>query len=66
MDAAVARIATSPHTGSPCFGAYYWVRLRRFPYLIYYRVVTDSLILVYAVAHARRRPGYWLGRVNRP
>jgi plasmid stabilization system protein ParE len=66
VEDAVARIEASPHTGSPCYGAYYWVRVRRFPYLIYYRVLTDSLTLIYAVAHAHRRPGYWLRRVNLP
>jgi plasmid stabilization system protein ParE len=35
--------------------------LRRFPYFIIYRHRTD-LIEVIAVAHARRRPGYWRSR----
>jgi hypothetical protein len=40
------------------------VRLRRFPYILYYHVVDDSLALVLAVAHARRRPGYWRRRLT--
>lgn len=35
--------------------------LRDFPYLLIYRVSTDTLI-IHAVAHQRRRPGYWTGR----
>ncbi|NOZ00289.1 MAG: type II toxin-antitoxin system RelE/ParE family toxin [Deltaproteobacteria bacterium] len=35
--------------------------LRRFPFLIVYKVV-DSLIYVIAVAHGRRLPGYWRDR----
>ncbi|HET6427621.1 MAG TPA: type II toxin-antitoxin system RelE/ParE family toxin [Phycisphaerae bacterium] len=35
----------------------------RFPYLIYYRVLDDCIWIV-AIAHARRRPGYWSGRVH--
>ena len=35
--------------------------LRRFPYGIIYRV-TDVAIQVVAVAHGRRRPGYWKAR----
>lgn len=35
--------------------------LRRFPYSIIYQVATDELRVI-AVAHHRRRPGYWIGR----
>jgi len=37
--------------------------MRRFPYLIAYRTVGDDTIVV-AFAHARRRPGYWRGRLE--
>ena len=37
--------------------------LRRFPYSVVYRVSRDSLQIV-AVAHARRRPGYWRPRLG--
>ena len=35
--------------------------LRRFPYSIIYQVTTDELRVI-AVAHHRRRPGYWASR----
>jgi toxin ParE1/3/4 len=35
--------------------------LRRFPYLIVYRA-TAATVHVYAIAHSRRRPGYWRER----
>ena len=35
--------------------------LREGPLTIYYRVVTDVVIVV-AVAHQKRRPGYWSTR----
>lgn len=35
--------------------------VRRFPYNIIYRVVDDKLV-VHAIAHQRRRPGYWRGQ----
>lgn len=38
-------------------------RLHRFPYAIAYRVEGDA-ILVYAIAAYKRRPGYWLSRVD--
>ena len=36
--------------------------LKRFPYLIFYREMDDA-VRVMAVAHAKRKPGYWLDRV---
>jgi plasmid stabilization system protein ParE len=33
----------------------------RFPYLIFFRVEGDT-VLVAAIAHAKRRPGYWAER----
>jgi len=35
--------------------------MRRFPFALIYRVSTDN-VLVLAVAHQRRRPGYWATR----
>jgi toxin ParE1/3/4 len=37
------------------------VLLRRFPYMVLYRVEPDRVVIV-AVAHVKRSPGYWLGR----
>lgn len=34
---------------------------KRFPYLIFYRE-TDDDIRVIAIAHSKRKPGYWMGR----
>ena len=36
--------------------------LKVFPYRIIYRVEGEEIV-VYAVAHVRRRPGYWRQRV---
>jgi plasmid stabilization system protein ParE len=40
-----------------------WVMLRSFPIKLVYTVRDESLLVV-AVFHARRRPGYWLERLN--
>jgi plasmid stabilization system protein ParE len=37
--------------------------LRRFPYLVIYRV-HDDVVQVIAVAHGRRRPGFWKDRLE--
>lgn len=36
--------------------------IHRFPYHVIYRVAEEKIIVV-AVAHKRRRPGFWLGRI---
>jgi plasmid stabilization system protein ParE len=36
--------------------------LRRFPVTLIYRVIGDS-VQILAVAHKRRRPGYWAARI---
>ena len=37
--------------------------LRRFPFVIVFRQ-TDAGLEIIAVAHGRRRPGYWRGRLG--
>jgi plasmid stabilization system protein ParE len=36
--------------------------LRRFPFSVVYRVEPERIVIV-AVAHGRRRPGYWKSRL---
>lgn len=37
------------------------LRFRRFPYTVYYVELKDA-VWIAAVAHQKRRPGYWSGR----
>ncbi|MEO8498231.1 MAG: type II toxin-antitoxin system RelE/ParE family toxin [Planctomycetota bacterium] len=39
-----------------------FVRLRRFPYVLYYESTSETTVQILAVAHSRRRPGYWADR----
>jgi len=50
--AAIGRKVDSMHRSIP---------LRRFPFVLFYRV-HSSLVQVIAVAHKRKRPGYWRSR----
>ena len=50
------------HEAPAAFGLR-WVILRSFPIKLVYTVRDEALLLV-AVFHARRRPGYWLERLN--
>jgi plasmid stabilization system protein ParE len=56
-------IQTHPEIGVPYFRKTRRWLVRRFPYAIIYRVEVDR-ILVVAVAHAKRREGYWVSRLG--
>ena len=62
----IARIETTPHTGSRVPGVpdtdVRRVLVRRFPYHVVYVELPDRAQIV-AIAHHRRRPRYWIGRV---
>ena len=55
------RLAENPRIGSPSPAQTRKHMLRRFPFVLIYRPVEGGLVIV-AVAHKRRRPGYWKGR----
>jgi plasmid stabilization system protein ParE len=58
----IQQIEQFPAAGSPFGPQYRWMRTRRFPYVIYYEMVTEQRIVIMAVAHRSRRQGYWLRR----
>ena len=66
VDAEVGRIAETPRIGAPVPGVSdETIRrrpVRRFPYHVVYVELPDRL-QVLAIAHDRRRPGYWVGRL---
>ena len=57
----VNAILANPKVGAIFRGNRRRYLLRRFPYSIIYHVTSDELRVI-AVAHQRRRPGYWAGR----
>jgi plasmid stabilization system protein ParE len=57
------QIAAAAELGSPFQQRFRWMQVKRFPYLLYYEIRDPHPVWVYAVAHVRRRPGYWLRRV---
>ena len=62
VEQAVQRIRENPQVGSR-YGAtrFRYVLVRRFPYIVFYSE-NNQLVRVVAVAHGRRRPGYWMNR----
>jgi plasmid stabilization system protein ParE len=61
FDAALEQIAQTPERWPVYLHGTRFRLLRRFPYTIVYRQHEDRVQVV-AVAHGRRRPGYWKRR----
>ena len=66
LERAIARIEGAQHAGVPVPGVadtdIRRVLVRRFPYHVVYIELPDRA-QVLAIAHHRRRPRYWIGRV---
>jgi len=60
----IQRMEQDPDSGTVYRLPYRWMRVRRLPYLLYYGPYAPGEIMIYAVAHASRRPGYWLRRTR--
>jgi toxin ParE1/3/4 len=58
---AVEMVRAHPDLGSPLGTKVRRVLVRRFPYSVIYRHEADRIFIL-AVAHQRRRPGYWRHR----
>ena len=61
LDQAVREIRNAPERWPRHLQGTRKFLFRRFPYSVIYRI-TDAAIQVIAVAHQRRRPGYWKTR----
>jgi len=61
FERALVVLATHPRVGVPWRGLTRRLPLRRFPYSVIYRIKGEELRVI-ALAHQRRRPGYWSGR----
>lgn len=57
----VNRIAENPESGLTVRGNIRRMLLRRFPFGVLYRVDQEEIVII-AIMHLRRRPGYWKKR----
>jgi len=62
LDRAVERIGESPQMWPRYVQGTRRYLLQRFPFYLVYREIAGKVEIV-AVAHGRRRPGYWKGRI---
>lgn len=60
---AIERVADYPHSGESIHSSLRRTLLHRFPFSLIY-VAERHGILIVAVAHHGRAPGYWRSRVN--
>ncbi|MBI3526003.1 MAG: type II toxin-antitoxin system RelE/ParE family toxin [Betaproteobacteria bacterium] len=63
VEEATARALTFPLAGSPSASNTRRVFLKGFPFSLFYRPKNDGIV-VFAVSHHARRPGYWVGRTH--
>ena len=62
VEIAVGKIQSAPALWKPYSKRTRRFLVRRFPYLVIYRELSDTIFVV-AVADGRRRPGYWHDRL---
>jgi toxin ParE1/3/4 len=58
FEKAAALLSGNPELGTPWVSGTRRFVLRRFPFNIVYRLFPDYLLII-AIAHQKRRPGYW-------
>jgi toxin ParE1/3/4 len=59
VEKALDRIARAPESCAIERDDYRRIRVTRFPYTAIFRPRSERLIMIVAIAHASRRPGYW-------
>ncbi len=64
IERAVKSIEESPNTWPILEGKLRRRLIRRFPFGILYRVESEEIVVI-AVAHLRRKPGYWKERIQK-
>ncbi len=61
VDAALMQVAVHPTRFASPDGLHRECPVKKFPFRIVYRLV-ENRVMVVAIAHAKRRPGYWHDR----
>jgi plasmid stabilization system protein ParE len=62
VDAVIARIMADPDSLPLTANGFRGIRLKRFSYVLFFKVLEAKSVAIYAVAHTSRRPGYWRRR----
>ena len=59
---ALDRASADPDALPILTGQFRYIRVSRYPYVLVLRRKTPDLIMIVAVSHTSRKPGYWRGR----
>ena len=62
LRAAFSAVRKNPRTGAPYLRGTRKLMLPTYPYLVVFRELPRKIEII-AVAHAKRRPGYWAKRI---
>lgn len=63
VEEAAARALAFPMAGTPSPSGTRRVIVKEFPFSLFYRPETDGIV-IFAISHHARRPGYWVGRTH--
>jgi plasmid stabilization system protein ParE len=63
IEAGIATLVLQPRVGQQLEDDFRYFALDEFPFSLIYRVEPEKILIV-AVAHQSRRPGYWRERTN--
>ena len=63
VEEAAARALAFPLAGSPSGSGTRRVIIKEFPFSLLYRPDNDGIV-IFAISHHARRPGYWIGRTH--
>lgn len=63
LESAFETLREFPELGAPFERGTRIFRVEKFPYGIVYQCYPDHLFII-AVAHSKRKPGYWMERLN--
>jgi len=64
IEKTLRRILANPMTYQAVGGDVHQAPVARFPYSVLYAIEPDERVRVIAVAHQKRRPGYWRKRLQ--
>lgn len=64
LEQAITAVVDAPRSWPLIDGECRRYPLSRFPYAVVYRERSANLVQIVAIAHGRRRPGYWRARVR--
>mgnify|MGYP001588889475 FL=1 len=63
VEEAAARALAFPMAGTPSPSGTRRVIVKEFPFSLFYRPEADGIV-IFAISHHARRPGYWVGRTQ--